>query len=105
VWEPLSSRQSNAALHAGDVVRIETAIGGGFGDPLERDPALVADDVADEYLPGPEAAREIYGVVLRDDLSLDEEETVALRARMRGQQNGSTPRTSHPERVPTFEAA
>jgi N-methylhydantoinase B/oxoprolinase/acetone carboxylase alpha subunit len=104
-WEPLSSRQSNAALHAGDVVRIETAIGGGFGDPLERDPAVVADDVADEYLAGPEAAREIYGVVLRDDLSVDKDATVALRERMRGQQNGSTPRTSHPERVPTFDAA
>jgi N-methylhydantoinase B len=104
-WEPLSSRQSNASLRAGDVVRIETAIGGGFGDPLERDPALVADDVADEYLPGPEAAREIYGVVLRDDLSVDEDATVALREQVRRQRNGSTPRTSHPERVPTFDAA
>lgn len=104
-WEPLSSRQSNMALKAGDVVRIETAIGGGFGDPLEREPAAVADDVADDYIPGRDAAREIYGVVLNDDLSVDEDATAELRERMRSERDGRTGRTSHPERVPAFEAA
>jgi N-methylhydantoinase B/oxoprolinase/acetone carboxylase alpha subunit len=104
-WEPLSSRQSNMALAAGDVVRIETAIGGGFGDPLERDPAAVAADVIDEYLPGPDAAREIYGVVLREDNSVDEQATAQLRQLARDGRSGSAPRTERPERVPTFEAA
>jgi N-methylhydantoinase B len=48
--------------------------GGGYGHPLERDPAKVLDDVLDGFCT-PEDAREIYGVVL--DL---EEETVDLAA-------------------------
>jgi N-methylhydantoinase B len=39
--------------------------GGGFGDPLERDPARVAADMSEGYVT-PEAAEAIYGVVLRD---------------------------------------
>src|SRR5256885_13004922 len=37
--------------------------GGGWGDPLERPPAKVLDDVLDEYV-SVEAARRSYGVVL-----------------------------------------
>ncbi len=37
--------------------------GGGFGDPLARDPEMVRQDVRDDYV-SPEAARERYGVVL-----------------------------------------
>ena len=103
-FEPLSSRQSNTPLKAGDVVRVETAIGGGYGDPLERDPALVADDVAGEYLSG-DAAQAVYGVVLRDDLTVDGDATAELRARMRAERGDPRPRTAHPERVPSFEAA
>ncbi|UGS38313.1 hydantoinase B/oxoprolinase family protein [Capillimicrobium parvum] len=103
-WERLSSRQSNMALKAGDVVRIETGIGGGFGDPLERDAAEVADDVIDEYLPRFDAAREIYGVVLRDDLTVDEEATTRLRREMRDAVSERAPRTAVP-RVPTFQPA
>jgi N-methylhydantoinase B len=61
--------------------------GGGFGDPLERDPSRVLDDVLDEYV-SVEAARREYGVVLRGslenyDLSVDEIATRALRAEKR----------------------
>jgi N-methylhydantoinase B len=104
-WEPLSSRQSNIALHAGDVVRIETAIGGGFGDPLDRAPEAVADDVLNEYIPGADTAREIYGVVLRDDRSVDADATATLRERLRADRDGDARRTEHPERTPRFEAA
>jgi N-methylhydantoinase B len=105
-WEPLSSRRSNVPLAAGDVVRIETAIGGGFGDPLERDPQLVADDVADAYLPGPEAAEEVYGVVLRDDGSVDRAATERRRAELRAARGAPwRPRTEHPERTPVHEPA
>ncbi len=47
-------------LAEGDLVRIVTGTGGGFGDPRERDPELVRADVADGYLT-PEQAREEYG--------------------------------------------
>jgi len=62
--------------------------GGGWGDPLERDPQAVLDDVLDEYV-SIEGARRDYGVVLTGslaalDLAIDEGATEALRARMRG---------------------
>jgi N-methylhydantoinase B len=102
-WEPLASRQSNFPLGAGDLVRIETAIGGGYGDPLQRDPARVADDVLNEYLPGAAAAADIYGVVLDEHGQPDLAATEACRRRLRETREGG-PRTALPERVPTFTA-
>jgi N-methylhydantoinase B len=43
--EELSSKTASIALAAGDTVRIETGGGGGFGDPVERDPAAVTADL------------------------------------------------------------
>jgi len=59
-------------------VIVRTGGGGGFGDPLERDPAAVRNDVLEEFI-APASARDDYGVVLRDDLTLDEAATAALR--------------------------
>jgi N-methylhydantoinase B len=61
--------------------------GGGWGDPLDRDPQAVLDDVLDEYV-SVEGAERDYGVVLRgslEDLTLevDWEATERLRARRR----------------------
>jgi len=61
---------SGFALRTGDIVREETAGGGGFGDPLTRDPALVVDDVRLEYLSTEQAAAR-YGVVLGADGTVD----------------------------------
>jgi N-methylhydantoinase B len=47
-------------LLRGDTLRIETPGGGGWGDPANRDPAAVADDVAEGLL-SPGRAEEIYG--------------------------------------------
>ena len=52
-------------LNAGDTVILQSAGGGGYGDPLERDPAAVARDVADGVVSA-ESARAIYGVVLEE---------------------------------------
>jgi len=54
---------SDVAIHAGDVFSRPTAGGGGFGDPLERDPDAVRRDVEDDYV-SVERARQDYGVVL-----------------------------------------
>ena len=55
--------------------------GGGWGDPLERDPGAVLDDVLDGYVSA-EGARHDYGVVLTaDGCAIDQEETEAERAR------------------------
>jgi len=63
-------------LHASAIVR--TGGGGGWGDPHERDPELVRADVMEELV-SRKAAREKYGVVLRDDLTVDVEATKQQR--------------------------
>ncbi len=105
-WEPLSSRQSNMTLKEGDVVRIETAIGGGFGDPIERVADAVAADVADGYISREDAGR-VYGVVLDDGLEVDAAATATKRDELRAAPeppvtNGSP---GVGPRVPVFEAA
>ena len=69
---------------AGEVIRIRTTGGGGWGNPLERDPALVVRDVVWRKV-SPAAALASYGVVLTgsledDSLSYDEGATTAERA-------------------------
>ncbi|HYM03438.1 MAG TPA: hydantoinase B/oxoprolinase family protein, partial [Stellaceae bacterium] len=63
-----------------DLARLELPGGGGFGDPRERDPALVAADVADGLV-SREAAERDYGVALISDLRVDPAATARLRAR------------------------
>ena len=53
------------AVVPGDRATVLTAGGGGHGDPGERDPQRVRDDVADGYV-SPQAARDIYGVDAAD---------------------------------------
>jgi N-methylhydantoinase B len=63
-------------------VIVRTGGGGGWGDPLERDAALVRTDVIEELVSRHDA-EELYGVVLRDDLTLDEAATAARRNALR----------------------
>lgn len=46
-----------------DVIRVITGAGGGVGNPKERDPALVREDVRNGYITA-ERAREVYGISL-----------------------------------------
>jgi N-methylhydantoinase B len=69
----------------GDVISFQQSGAGGYGDPLDRDPARVLDDVLDEYV-SVEAARRDYGVVIAGeglDLGVDDAATTALRRTMR----------------------
>ncbi len=52
--------------------------GGGYGDAFERDPCAVREDVIDGLVTR-EAAQRLYGVVLGDDLTLDEDATRRAR--------------------------
>jgi N-methylhydantoinase B len=61
---------------------VRTGGGGGWGNPLERSPALVRDDVIEEFISRESAAKD-YGVVLRDDLTLDEAATAQRRNALR----------------------
>ena len=79
---PLPSKLT-IIMKQGDLFRHEVAGGGGWGDPLDRDPSLVLKDVLNGFV-SERAAREEYGVVLSGSpLALDEAATVALRDRMR----------------------
>jgi N-methylhydantoinase B len=84
----LPSRFADYPLKAGDIFRLDTPGGGGFGDPLARDPQLVLKDVREGYVSAAAAAAD-YGVVLQgspDDWRLDEAATAARRAALRAQQ-------------------
>ena len=72
---------ANHPFQAGERFVFEAAGGGGWGDPLERDPALVLDDVIDEYV-SIESAREQFGVVIVEH-AVDDDATRELRAEMR----------------------
>ncbi|MEK7715499.1 MAG: hydantoinase B/oxoprolinase family protein, partial [candidate division NC10 bacterium] len=61
---PLPGKVSGFPLEPGDVLMMESSGGGGFGDPLDRDPSRVAADLAEGYVT-PGAAEAIYGVVWR----------------------------------------
>ncbi|MGH2512244.1 MAG: hypothetical protein ACRDGQ_06115, partial [Candidatus Limnocylindrales bacterium] len=54
--------------------------GGGVGEPFQRDPAAVRDDIIDEVMTIP-YARDVYGVVVDPDShEIDLEATARLRA-------------------------
>lgn len=63
----------------GDVVSNRSGGGGGYGDPFERPPEAVREDVADGYV-SREGAREEYGVAITEDGSIDDEATDRLRS-------------------------
>jgi N-methylhydantoinase B len=78
---PLPGKVSGFPLELGDVLLMESSGGGGFGDPLERDPERVAADAAEGYVTSA-AAEAIYGVVLREGAP-DAAATAARRASLR----------------------
>jgi N-methylhydantoinase B len=78
---PLPGKVSAFPLAPGDILLMESSGGGGFGDPLERDPAQVAIDIGEGYVT-PAAAEAIYGVVLRGGTP-DAAATAARRAALR----------------------
>ncbi|MFQ5792439.1 MAG: hydantoinase B/oxoprolinase family protein, partial [Acidobacteriota bacterium] len=80
---PHLSKDQNILIGAGDSVRVSTPGGGGYGNPLERDPALVARDVQRGYYTVEEGA-DLFGVVLdRETLEVDLPATEARRFEQR----------------------
>lgn len=59
IW--LSPKSNGTPLHSGDIFEFRVGGGGGYGDPLDRDPDLVARDVQLGAISA-DAARAIYGV-------------------------------------------
>jgi N-methylhydantoinase B len=65
-------------LRHDDVLVLQAAGGGGYGDPLQREPARVAEDVEEGYV-SPAAALQVYGVVVLADGTVDAEATRRCR--------------------------
>ncbi|MHB8688326.1 MAG: hydantoinase B/oxoprolinase family protein [Candidatus Dormibacteria bacterium] len=80
---------SGIAMKVNDHITFGSNGGGGLGNPLERDPNLVLEDVIDDFL-SLAKARDTYGVVIDAvdpealDFRLDAEATKELRVRMAG---------------------
>jgi N-methylhydantoinase B len=89
----LGATFSNVRVGEGDMFTRPSAGGGGFGDPLERDPEAVLEDVADGYVTVERAALD-YGVVVTEvdaelgEYELDAEATERARAEIRAQRAG-----------------
>lgn len=84
---------SNVAIAPGDMFTRPSAGGGGYGDPLERDPQAVLEDVVEGYVTVGRALKD-YGVAVREldrDLALYElelEQTARERERIRRERPG-----------------
>lgn len=76
----LSSNEGWNRARSGDTITVLSAGGGGWGNPLERDPIAVLEDVRNQML-SVEKARESYGVVINKD-EVDMTATKKLRSKM-----------------------
>ena len=76
---------------AGEYIEFREPNAAGYGDPLDRPAEAVREDVLDDFTTV-ELARDAYGVVFRDERSLeiDAEATERLRAELRTKQDGSS---------------
>ena len=67
---------------------MQVACAAGYGDPLEREPAAVLPDIANELV-SQQQAEQVYGVVVdADRLAVDDDATLQLRDR-RGRSEGA----------------
>ena len=80
-YEVLPSVSAGLVVARGEVVNVRLQNGGGYGDPILREPHLVLKDVLDGAV-SPDLAERIYGVVI-DGGQVDERETEERRERIR----------------------
>ncbi|MBL4905896.1 MAG: hydantoinase B/oxoprolinase family protein [Sneathiella sp.] len=79
---PHLSKDQDIQIEVGDSVSVSTPGGGGFGNPYERNPELVAQDVVRGYY-SREEVKQRFGVVLdRAKGEVNVSETEALRAKL-----------------------
>ncbi len=79
--EIVGNKVEDVSVAKGDQLHFITWGGGGWGDPLDRDPALVGKEIT-QGLVTSEGAK-AYGVVANDNGEIDQAATDALRTRMR----------------------
>jgi 5-oxoprolinase (ATP-hydrolysing) len=89
----LPSKCDHIRVDPGDLLEWITWGGGGLGDPLTRPVDKVALEVH-RKLVTIEGARRGYGVIVKDDFTVDQEETAELRAQMKMEQTKLVPASS-----------
>jgi N-methylhydantoinase B len=89
---PVPGKVGSYPMKRGDLFVVETNGGGGYGDPLDREPERVMSDVAMGYITRSKA-EDVYGVVLAND-ALDASATTKRRQELRN----SRPRLALVER-------
>lgn len=77
---PSKTKFANIRLRRGDVVRLASPSGGGYGDSFKRDTQAVSEDVARRVVTREQAEKQ-YGVVLTLDGRVDDKATETLRQR------------------------
>ena len=88
--EYLEAKVTGIPFDAGDFIELVEPNAAGYGDPLDRDPALVREDILDDFTTI-ELARHAYGVVFGDErtLEIDAQATEELRRELRSRQDGT----------------
>nr|MBC8357765.1 hydantoinase B/oxoprolinase family protein [Candidatus Aminicenantes bacterium] len=77
----IKSKVSGVLIRKGDILRVQTAGGGGFGSPLKREPERVQKDFVQKKI-SRRHAREIYGVVFSRTGKIDQPATKLLKKKM-----------------------
>jgi N-methylhydantoinase B len=88
----ISPKTGGITQGSGDVFSLAWTSAAGYGDPLERDPALVASDVENHYV-SRRWAEQRYGVLLDADGAPDGDATEELRAQKRRERLSRAPDT------------
>jgi N-methylhydantoinase B len=85
----VGNKREDIAVEAGDMLHFITWGGGGWGDPLQRDPALVGKEIV-QGLVTPEGAK-AYGVVADEAGVIDQAATAELRAALAAERPAEMP--------------
>jgi N-methylhydantoinase B len=87
--EIVANKLDRLEVAEGDILHFITWGGGGWGDPLERDPALVGKEIR-QGLVTPDGAK-AYGVVADAQGTVDAKATELLRSKLRSERTGPLP--------------
>ena len=98
----VGNKVEDVAVAAGDILHFITWGGGGWGDPLARDPALVVKEVRQGLVTAAGAIR--YGVVIVDS-AINEAATETMRAEMRAVRPATLPLFDYGPDIETLRAS
>jgi len=98
----VGNKVEDLAVEADDILHFITWGGGGWGDPLARDPALVEKEIEQGLVTV--AGAKTYGVVIADDGTVDVAATETLRAQLRADRPATLPLFNHGPDIETRRA-